>query len=201
MEFNIVHIIKSINTINEMLSDRNYDDSIKPLKKNEIKYLEKHDKLEFLIDSNNKKIFIKYLLCKLRPTYVKNILDEIISRSDVDNSNTEIMIILGELPGISVEKIVNKFMVNNKYFIQLFLLKNLVFNITKHISVPKHIILNKSEVINFLKEYNIINKNQLPIIQITDPIAKYYSMKTGDICKIIRYSETCGNYISYRICK
>ena len=42
-------------------------------------------------------------------------------------------------------------------------------------------------------------EGKLPKISISDPIVRYYGMKTNQICKIIRKSPEVGNYIYYRL--
>jgi DNA-directed RNA polymerase subunit H (RpoH/RPB5) len=44
-------------------------------------------------------------------------------------------------------------------------------------------------------------KSQLPKLLPTDPVAKYYGMKTGTVCKIVRNSQMTGESIYYRIVK
>lgn len=77
--------------------------------------------------------------------------------------------------------------------VELFLIDDLQFNITKHSLVPKHILLNKKFKKELLKFYNI-TEIQLPLIHLSDPICQYYGAKRGDLFKIER--ETVSNFTS-----
>lgn len=81
---------------------------------------------------------------------------------------------------------------------EIFLEKTLMMNLIDFIMIPKHELLSSEETQNVLEEYRI-KKNELPKILLNDPVAKYYDMKIGDICRIIRPSETAGYGVSYRI--
>ena len=92
---------------------------------------------------------------------------------------------------------------NRKHFrnIHIFQLNNLSIDIGLHSIVPKH------EAIRFEKEkkkiYDSTNttEDQLPVILRTDPMAKLLRLAPGDICKITRVSQRCGEYLYYRICQ
>lgn len=85
--------------------------------------------------------------------------------------------------------------------IQVFLLEELQFNISKHELVPKHeLITDPLEIKNLMELYSLKSKAQFPIILKTDPMAKWLNLKSGDIVKISRPSNTSGFYEAYRCC-
>ncbi|MHA1237795.1 MAG: DNA-directed RNA polymerase subunit H [Candidatus Odinarchaeia archaeon] len=70
-------------------------------------------------------------------------------------------------------------------------------NLLEHELVPMHIVLSEEEAEEVLKTYKI-NRDQLPKLLASDPIAKLINAKPGDIVKIIRKSPTSETFIAYR---
>ena len=97
----------------------------------------------------------------------------------------------------------NNFVMNNCYFrnVHLFHLDGLTINLLNHRLVPNHESIRLEEDINKIYELTNSNQHLLPVILRTDPIAKLLRLCPGNICKITRFNEKCGESIYYRICK
>jgi DNA-directed RNA polymerase subunit H len=72
------------------------------------------------------------------------------------------------------------------------------FEITDHVLVPKHEKLSQAKTKDLLTRYNI-NTQQLPRINIKDPVLKDLDVKAGDVIKISRDSPTLGKSVYYRV--
>ena len=128
---------------------------------------------------------------KLNLDHIKDFFT-IMSESKV---NSGIILISGKLTQQAKVKVQE---INTQIPIEVFSLSELVVNITEHELVPKHILLKPEEKQELLKRYKI-KESQLPKIFVNDPVAKYLGLKRGEVVKIVRFSETAGKYITYRI--
>ena len=78
--------------------------------------------------------------------------------------------------------------------IEVFWHYELMINLIDSIYVPKHEVLDEN-----LEKYYLINKNNCPKLEMTDPVARYYNLVPGQYVRIIRPSINSGYYNSYRV--
>ena len=184
------NLYKVRQTILEMIVDRGYT----------IPEIEQITLEEFIIKYNNRNIDINindkiyvYFHNDTKSFSKKDLLS--IMNKHIDNNNINIILLLRDKENSAITKELSKEIYKN---VEIFLKKNMIFNPTKHVMVPKHILLTKEEEVELLFKYNA-TKGKLPKMSKMDPIAKYYGMKNDQICKIIRKSPEVGETTYYRL--
>lgn len=174
-------IVNSLQTIIEMLNDRNIHTGLSANDAHNI-LGDNMFSFDFLVD----KVKIVYHLSKLKWSDLEERLQ---------GDFLFIIIVKETLTSKVLDKIKD---MNIQY--QVFHLNELQFNITKHQLVPKHELVPQEKHKDILQSYNLVHVQQLPWIQQNDPVAKYFNLKKGDIVRITRPSPTSGEYVIYRCC-
>ncbi len=126
---------------------------------------------------------------------MKNVVQKITNQ--YQNENMGIIILLKDKESTSIQKEKSKAIYKN---VEFFEQKKMTFNITKHVFVPKHVIMTPEEEAEVVEKYET-PKSKFPKISVSDPVAKYYGMKPDQMCRIIRNDPEVGLSISYRIVK
>jgi DNA-directed RNA polymerase I, II, and III subunit RPABC1 len=145
-------------------------------------------------------LYVKYLLAsKLRTQNFKLLIDGMLE--DYLKKGDEVVFVLKDsVNNMDVfDSMLESYLSINGVFIQIFSLDNLLFNITKHELVPKMRVMSPDEASEVLERFSAA-PNQMPQILKSDPQAKFLGVRKGDMCEIIRPSETAGNSVTYRMC-
>lgn len=89
-----------------------------------------------------------------------------------------------------------------RFHIQIFYDIELVYNVTKHVYVPRHILLTKDEQAEFMTK-NKIKPSQLPVLKKDDPVVRYYDFRSRQLIKIERqnfvFETAVPNTTFYRL--
>jgi DNA-directed RNA polymerase I, II, and III subunit RPABC1 len=192
-------IVRSFVIVKEMLSDRGLNiENLETYSENEIIELMNANTKKFgnifQIKVNDDTKIIYHMKCK----FLKHDLKKFLSTVEEEFKFKHIIFIFKEKINNNNEKNIRDLLDNVSY--EVFPIHRLLFNISKHSYVPKHEILSAEEAIEIQTLYDIKNKSQFPIILKTDPVARYYDVKPGQLVKIYRSSTATGENITYRYC-
>lgn len=219
MENVLVKFYQIYKTCTEMMIDRGYDREIlennylnvnpeefqKLYRKNRLTILAPRLKSETKSDIGY--VIILGNLVKLKKDVLKKILQSIEKMREIveivgKESQINLTLVIDPVNTATALKLIKNHNVEDAKAtgvkIEVFMHNELRVNITKHMDVPRHIILSKEEIEKLKKELDI-NNAQLSRILTTDPVSRYYAAKKGDVFKIIRPSLAAGQTIVYRL--
>ena len=187
---NVIKMLTNRKLLNETNIDKNIESLLKQQTDTNIYLVNLDNPVTGLDETNNKKFYIKLLNQKITTiNKTSGILDFLLK---YDKFPT--MVIVKEYSKKAYLQM-NTIYTNS----ELFLENELIINIVDHILVPKHEVLQNISIEEFLKQYKCKKKSNLPKLLVNDPVAKYYKMKVGDICRITRASELSGFEYFYRL--
>lgn len=184
------YVGQSLKTILEMLRDRGIETAVSPDGAQEL-IGSNQNYFEFSIDRIK---IVYYLMSKFKWTALQKSFED----GDADEKPYDLYIlVVKEKPTQNNLKFIHA----TKLDVQIFDIRELQFNISKHSLNPKfELIRDAAEVERIIHENSLKNKTQLPIILRTDPMARYLNLRTGDVVRVTRVSPTAGEYVGYRCC-
>ena len=144
--------------------------------------------------------YIKYATKKLQQKDLQNIIDDLFILDQVLTVDDVLIIVAKHAINDTITHILNQLWSQDGYFIIVFSLEQLQFNILEHQYVPVHEIMSDEETKKVIQQYNITNYDQLPNISRYDPVAQAIGIRPGQICKITRPSKTSIISYYYRVC-
>lgn len=205
----ITQVVKSRKNLLNILEKRNFDVSNYANESvSQVQIMFQNNQLDMLMSQNNeesskdtKKVYVKYYLGKnLRINNIMDFIDDLFSLENVLNKNDDLIIVTKDPANESMIKNLKQLWSSDKYYIIIFGIKNLQFNILDHDLVPSHRVLSEEEKIIIKKKYNITNDKQVPDISRFSPVSLAIGIRPGEMCEIIRPSKTAISAPFYRIC-
>ena len=208
----ISSIYKSREIILEQLEMQNYDVSnYKGIDINEINTLYETSMLDILVEKNleddqetemiKQKMYVHYYPDgKISQTKIQNLIDDLFITEETLTQKDTLFVITESEPNETINNFVHHLWEKDGIFIIIQSIKRLKFNVLTHELQPKFRILNKSEVDDIKKKYNIMNNSNWPEISRFDPVCKSTFIRPGEIFEVIRPSKTALISKYYLIC-
>lgn len=182
-------VYKTFQVLKEMLNDRQINtERIDTIEVPELKALAKQNSI-IVLDVNDD-LRVLYTLSKFKYSDFKKYLSE--------KEIKHVIIITKEKLSSTNHK---SFDNHPETDFEFFIIKELLFNISKNNYVPLHEIVRDPKLIeDIISKHKIKTKTQLPLIDKNDPMARYLHAKPGDIIRVTRNSISSGIAYIYRYC-
>ena len=128
-------------------------------------------------------------------------LNTFIAFASENGYSSGMIIVSPSRPSDSVLSVLRSHIANKENpLVQIFEIRHLQFDISKHRKVPKHRLLSSDEIEDVLKQYNLSSPAVMPKIDCQDPMAKWIGARPGDVVEVIGICESSGENKRYRYC-
>eukprot|EP00760_Papus_ankaliazontas_P008887 PhM_4_TR13942/c5_g2_i1/m.5368/K03013/RPB5, POLR2E; DNA-directed RNA polymerases I, II, and III subunit RPABC1 len=124
-------------------------------------------------------------------------IKELVAVATSQNARVAILVYTQDMTPIG-RRVITQINQTDQVRIEPFTEDELTVNITKHELVPRHVPLSATEKKEVLDTFRL-KESQLPRMSHTDPMARFLGLTRGRVVKIIRPSETAGQYVMYRL--
>lgn len=197
----ISQIYKSRKHVLELMENQGYDTSgYSNFSIVEINAMKQNNQLDMLLDTNGKKVYIKYYLTKIKTSNIAEMIDDLFVLTETLTKKDTLYIIIKDNINDTIMNELKHIWERDGIFIVVENIKNLQFNILKHRYVHPHILMTEEEVSYVMTRYNIKDKVQFPDISRFDPVARAICLRPGEVCRIVRPSKTAIETNYYRRC-
>jgi DNA-directed RNA polymerase subunit H (RpoH/RPB5) len=208
----ITAIYKSRITLLQLMKNQGMNvSSYEGVGTHEVHTMKEHDQLDMLLSSDEtqttkRSVYVKYFMSqRLSPREIHNIVDDLFNLDEVlvSPQNDTLIIVTKYAVNETNMQLLNQMWSQSGYFIIIFTLDQLQFNILNHQYVPRHEILTSEQTAAMLQRFSVSSAaraDQLPSISRYDPVAQAIGIRPGEICKIIRPSKTSITSDYYRVC-
>ena len=196
-------IYRARRTILQMLRDRGYMVDSSDVDQTEEDFFEKfstspqRDGLTLLVQKRDDPTDSIFVFWPLDPKVGVKPIKRYMERMTEEDVKRAIMVVQQNLTAFARQAL-SEIQSAEGILIEQFQEAELLVNITEHVLVPQHMVLTKEEKTILLQRYKM-KEAQLPRIQLSDPVSRYYGLSRGNVVKIIRPSETAGKYVTYRM--
>lgn len=200
---NIISTYNARKYLLEILETRGFNiDDYNNYTFNELSIQYENKQLDLLLESSNKKLYVKFYVYKsLKAQNIYEIVEDLFHLENILTKNDDLIIIIKDEPNMTIQQIVKDIYMSDGIYISVLNIARLQFNILKHEMVPRHVILSKEEALEVKKYYNIMNDSEIPDISYFSPVSLVLGIRPGNLVKIERKSRTAIDGVFYRICK
>ena len=200
----ILSVYKSRNTVLEQLDTQGFNIAdYQGFSINEVDAMITSSQLDMLLThkTDGRKAYVKYYDNKqIRPNIIDEVIEDLYTIDAVLSKADTLIIIIDDEPNDTTVDKVKYIYDRYGYFVIIFSIKRLQFNILNHTYVPTATILSDEEKAAFMKEKQIKDDSQLPEISRFDAHALSIGVRPGQVIRIERSSTTAMRSNYWRVC-